>query len=133
MRRQFSLPSNDRLYLDTTGNQWETLKEEGMQWLLLHGWKVPEGYTVDQTTVALQIQPGYPDSQIDMAYFNPPLVRRDGGTIGAADVLQPIDGVQYQRWSRHRTAAGPWRPGEDAVSSHMVLVDDWLEREFRKP
>lgn len=133
MRRQFTLPSNDTLYLNSTGLSWEALKEDEMQWILLHGWKVPDGYSIDQTTVALQIQPGYPDSQIDMAYFQPALVRQDGGRIGAADIQQTIDGMSFQRWSRHRTTAASWRPGEDEISSHMVLVQDWLEREFRKP
>ena len=43
-----------------------------------------------------------------------------------------VDGKDFQQWSRHRTTESPWRPGEDDLSSHLVLVDDWLEREFKK-
>lgn len=132
MRQQFSLPEFDVTYLGSTSLPWETLSEPSGRWLLLHEWPVRHaGYNAERVTVALQIPPGYPDAQIDMAYFHPHLVRKDGGAIGAL-CAQEIDGRTFQRWSRHRTEAAPWRPGEDDVSSHLVLVDDWLEREMVK-
>ncbi len=131
MRRQFELPSFDIQYLESTGLDWETLVEGKKRWLLLHGRPVPGGYNVDRAILALQIPPGYPDAQIDMVYFSPALARKDNQTIGKADSTQAVDGKSFQRWSRHRTPAAPWRPGEDDISSHLVLVDDWLEREFK--
>ncbi len=131
MRRQFDLPSFDTDYLGTIGLDWETLKEGDGRWLLIHGWPVPAGYTVENTTVALQIPPGYPEAQVDMAYFFPALARKDNQTIGATQITQAIDGKSFQRWSRHRTPQAPWRPGEDEVATHMVLVSDWLERELK--
>jgi hypothetical protein len=131
MRRQFELPSFDTQYLGTTGLEWETLIEGDGRWLLLHNWPVRAGYNVDRALVALQLPPGYPDAAIDMAYFAPHLSRKDGKSINnLAD--HTLDGKTLQRWSRHRTDAAPWRPGEDDVSSHLVLVDDWLAREFEK-
>jgi hypothetical protein len=134
MRREFSLPSFDVSYLRTTGLAWETIKDvNGSQWLLLHERPVAHaGYSPATTTLALQIPSGYPDAQIDMAYFFPPLARSDGGQISALATVE-IDGKGFQRWSRHRTGDGPWRPGEDDLSTHLVLVDDWLERELAKP
>ena len=41
-----------------------------------------------------------------------------------------LDGKQYQQWSRHRTAANPWRPGLDNVGTHLIQVDSWLQREL---
>ena len=134
MRRQFELPSFDTQYLQTLGLKWETIAEHGgkKRWLLLHDWPVPtDGYNVGLAIVALLIAPGYPDAQIDMAYFHPPLARKDGKAIGAL-ASHNLDGKTFQRWSRHRTKEAPWRPGEDDVSSHLVLVTDWLEREFEK-
>jgi hypothetical protein len=133
MRRQFSLPEFDVRYLGAMNLQWEAICDPaGSRWLLLHDWKVRHpGYNIDRVIVALQIPPGYPDAQIDMAYFFPHLARQDGRTITALSV-QDIDGKSFQRWSRHRTGDAPWRPGEDDVSSHVVLVDDWLERELAK-
>jgi len=134
MRRQFSLPEFDVGYLGTTGLKWETITDTTQtRWLLLHEWPVRHaGYNMESVTVALQIPPGYPDAQIDMAYFHPHLARKDGRAIGALSA-QDLDGKVFQRWSRHRTGEAPWRPGEDDVSSHLVLVDDWLERELAKP
>ncbi len=133
MRREFDLPSFDVVHLDSTGLDWETIAEpNGNRWLLLHERPIWDGYTVVKATTALQIVPSYPDAQIDMVYFHPHLARTDGKPIGALST-QDIAGTVFQRWSRHRTAEAPWRPGEDDVSSHLVLVDDWLEREFAKP
>jgi hypothetical protein len=131
MRRQFELPSFDTQYLDSTGLEWETVVEGNGRWLLLHDRPVPDGYNVERAMVALQIPPSYPEAQIDMVYFFPALSRKDGKTIGRSDSTQPLDGRSFQRWSRHRSGDAPWRPGEDDVSSHLVLVDDWLEREFK--
>jgi len=132
MRRQFDLPSFDRQYLESTGLRWETVVDGDTRWLLIHERPVPSGHNVATVTVALLIVAGYPDSQIDMAYFHPHLARRDGRPIGAL-ATHNIGGISHQRWSRHRTPEAPWRPGEDDVSSHLVLVDDWLERELAKP
>jgi len=133
MRREFSLPQFDVDYLNTLGLQWETLGGAGgTHWLLIHEWPIKAGYNVDRATVALRLPSNYPDGQIDMAYFSPHLARKDGRTIGASSSAQQVDGQSFQRWSRHRTRQAPWRPGEDDVSTHLVLVDDWLERELEK-
>lgn len=132
VRRAFKLPAFDESFLNSMGLAWETIVEGGKQWLLIHDHPVPPGYTNSSAIVALQIAPGYPDTQIDMVYFAPPLARLDGVAINALTELR-IDGAVFQRWSRHRTKEHPWRPGVDDVSSHLALVEDWLEREFRKP
>ncbi len=81
--------------------------------------------------VALRIETGYPDTQLDMVYFYPHLARCDRQPIGAL-ASQTLDGKDWQRWSRHRTGQNPWRPGEDDLASHLALVEHWLEREFLK-
>lgn len=132
MRRDFELPAFDVEYLDSTGWQWETIREGAANWLLIHQFAAPSGYNHPAVTVALRIEPGYPDAQIDMVYFHPPLARADRQHIGAADSMEMIMGKSFQRWSRHRTSDNPWRPGVDDVSNHLALVTNWLEREFRK-
>ena len=82
-------------------------------------------------TVALLIPPQYADTQIDMVYVAPALARSDGRPIAAVSP-QAIQGHTFQRWSRHRTGANPWRPGVDDVASHLTLVDEWLRREFEQ-
>ena len=129
MRRQFKLPEIDEDYLDGLGLSWELIKDKGLNWLIVHGYAVPPGYTVETTSVALMIPASYPDVEIDMAYFRPELKRSDRGTIRAI-TNQTIKRKTWQRWSRHRTRTNPWRPGVDDVQSHLQLVDEWLAREI---
>lgn len=133
MRRQFSLPAGDTGFLESLGLAWETIVDSNGQWLLMPDWKhAVEGYNLNSLCAALQISPGYPDAQIDMVYFHPPLARVDGKAIGTISD-HPLDGRIFQRWSRHRTAESPWRPDVDEISTHLTLVEDWLVRELVKP
>ncbi len=75
---------------------------------------------------------GYPIAALDMVYVFPALVRRDGRPIPQTNAVQQLDGKSWQRWSRHRTAENPWRPGEDCVEHHIFLVEDWFAREFSR-
>lgn len=131
MRRQFLLPNEDCEFLDARGLHWETVKDASAQWLLIHDFPVPAGYSCEKVIAALMIAPGYPDAQIDMVYFYPPLFRTDGRAINTP-AEQPLDSKIYQRWSRHRTGQNPWRPGEDDVSTHLLLVEGWLEKELTR-
>lgn len=130
-RRQFVLPQADREFLEARGLPWETIADAGGQWLLIHDFPVPVGYNTEKVITALMIAPGYPDAQIDMVYFYPPLARTDGRAINALS-SQFLDGKNFQRWSRHRTAQNPWQPGEDDVSTHLTLVEGWLEKELTR-
>lgn len=129
LRKQFALPEEDLACLQAHGYAWETVHEGRKRWLLIHGFGIPSGYTIDRATLALHLHAAYPDAQIDMAYFDPPLARSDNVGIKAL-ARQRIDGRDFQRWSRHRTKENPWRPGEDDVCTHLTLVDDWLRREL---
>ena len=129
LRRDFRLPSIDEQYLDSLGLPWETVRDIGLLWLLVHDWKIGPGYNTDAVRIALQIPGGYSDNQIDMVYFLPPLARIDRRPIATIS-SQLICGETYQRWSRHRTSANPWRPGIDDISTHLTLVDEWLKREL---
>ena len=130
MRRVFHLPQNEVEYLNRIGLSWETVTSQGKNWLLVHGFPLPEGYRHQEASVALFIPPNYPVAQIDMCFFSPAIVRCDGQKIVATQASSVIDGQSWQRWSRHRTAQNPWRPGEDNIGTHLRLVEHWLEREF---
>jgi hypothetical protein len=132
MSQQFLLPSDDREFLNEIhGQKWETVSEGGNLWLLIHEFPVPAGYNHAQITLALLINPMYPDVQIDMAYCFPALSLNSGRAI--PNILsQQINGRQFQGWSRHRTATNPWRPGVDDISGHLNLVQHWFERELNR-
>ena len=127
---QFKLAEEDEECLAARGLLWEALLENNTRWLIIRGYPVTEGYNARMVDVALRIPPSYPDDQIDMVYFLPALALTSGKGIKALTPLQ-IDGKQYQQWSRHRTAANPWRPGLDNICTHLLQVDSWLERELR--
>lgn len=129
-RKAFSLSAEDVEFLDNKGLQWETLIENGLNWLILYGFPVPTGYNSEAVDIALQISPAYPATEIDMAYFNPQLVRISGRPISCIS-QQSIDGKIFQRWSRHRNP-GEWRPGLDNISTHLILVENWLEKELKR-
>jgi hypothetical protein len=130
-RRQFTLPSEDMEWLGNCGHDFELVIEGNVLRVILYEYAVPHGYNVDKVTVNVRIESGYPDTQIDMAYFHPPLGRVDGRAIRALS-SDNFDGRTWQRWSRHRTPANPWRPGIDNLATHFGLVDNWLARELGK-
>lgn len=131
MKKDFQLPEEDVIFLDGLGLPWEAVNDQGMQWVIVHDYPVALGYNNQKVSVAIKIETGYPRAPLDMAYFFPALQRLDGKAINAISG-QPIDGKQYQRWSRHRTGTNPWREGVDDLSTHLALVDFWFEQEFKK-
>lgn len=131
MRRDFQLPEEDTLFLDNLGLIWEALNDARMQWVIIHNYPVPAGYNVQQVKVAIKMETGYPRTPLDMVYFFPSLNRLDGKRINAVS-MQSIGGELFQRWSRHRTPANPWRAGIDDISTHISLISFWFEQEFIK-
>jgi hypothetical protein len=129
LRKQFSLPEDDIEYLDTIKLPWETFIQGNCKWLIIHDFEIPKGYNHKEAKVAIKIENGYPTAQLDMVYFFPALAKVNNGRINALS-NQVIDGLSYQRWSRHRTRQNPWRPGVDDLSAHVTLIESWLEREL---
>ncbi len=131
LRRQFDLSPEDEKFLNEYGLPWETIVD-GSPWVLIHEFPTHEGYNHARVTAAIRMETGYPASQLDMVYFYPALARKDGKPIGRTESVQQLDGKSFQRWSRHRTPQNPWKAGQDGLGSHVILIEDWLEREFGK-
>jgi hypothetical protein len=129
LRRQFDLSADDQRFLDEYGLPWETLVD-GPQWVLVHDFPTVAGYNHSRATAAIRLETGYPNTELNRVYFFPALARTDGKAIGATQATQQIDGKMFQRWSRHRTAQNPWKAGRDNIGTHILLVEDWLAREF---
>lgn len=132
LRRQFRLPAEDEEFLNRHGLPWETLAENGQRWVIAYGEAMPDGYSAIAADVAIMMAPGYPPAPLDMAYFFPPLTRKDGKAIPNADGRPVIDGKAWQAWSRHRTAEHPWIPGEDNLESHYFCMLEWLAYEPKR-
>jgi E2/UBC family protein E len=131
LRRQFDLLPEDEKFLKEYGLPWETIVD-GSQWVLIHDFSASDGYNHTRVTAAIRLETGYPSTELNMAYFYPALARKDGKPIGATQATQQIDGKIFQRWSRHRTPQNPWKIGRDNLGTHVILIEDWLEREFQK-
>jgi hypothetical protein len=131
MRKAFQLGEEDEEWLAALGRSWEAIVENNAKWLLFPDYPIPEGYNHRTATAAIRIPPSYPDDQIDMVYFHPALALVSGTAIAQLSMCA-LDRTQYQQWSRHRTQANPWRPGLDNVSTHLLQVNSWLERELEK-
>jgi len=101
-----------------------------LNWVIIYNCPVPDGYNVQVVDIALLIPPMYPAAEIDMAYFHPQLSRNNGRPIAALSA-QIIDSKTFQRWSRHRNPSD-WRPGLDNLSTHLILVENWLENELKR-
>ena len=130
-RRDFDLPKDDLDWLLASGRRFELVAEGGVLRVVLYGFPVPHGYNHSEVDLNVRIDSGYPDTQIDMVYVYPALQRSDGREI-AALAHDQFDGKHWQRWSRHRTPANPWRPGVDNLATHFGLVEEWFTRELRR-
>ena len=130
-RREFDLPQEDLEWLNRGPYRFELVAEGGVLRVVLYDFPVPPGYHQPCVDLNVRIEPGYPDSQIDMVYVHPALQRADGGSIAALS-SDNFDGKQWQRWSRHRTQANPWRPGIDNLATHFGLVEYWFARELKQ-
>lgn len=130
-RRDFNLPEDDLDWLANIPYRFELVAENGVLRVVLYGFSVPPGYNLRAADVNVRIESGYPDTQIDMVYVHPELHRLDGAPIPAT-CPEAFDGKQWQRWSRHRTPANPWRPGVDNLATHFALVEHWFLRGLDK-
>ena len=131
-RRAFQIPTSDAEGLVALGHFWETVVVPSGNWLLIHNFPVPPGFTCETTTVALQLPGGYPVAALDMVYFSPGIHRADGRPIPQTESVTVIDGVGFQRWSRHYTGANPWKAGEHSILTHLILVRYWIDRELQR-
>ena len=130
MRRAFQLAEEDLECLAALAIPWETVAENASKWIIFPEYRIPEGYNHRVASTALRIPPLYPDEQIDMVYFFPALALTSSRAIKQLTPF-PLDGKQFQQWSRHRTTANPWRPGLDNICTHLLQVNSWLERELK--
>lgn len=127
VRREFRLPEEDETYLNAVGLRWEAIVDGKLRWVLIYEHPMPEGYNLAVATLAIRIEKGYPPAKLDMCYIHPPLARADGKAIHKL-TTQQIEGVAFQRWSRHYE----WREGDDFFGSHHLRVKNWLAAELER-
>jgi Prokaryotic E2 family E len=125
-RTEFALLPQDEDHLDHLGLRWETLVHAGRRWLVIRSYPVPQGYLPATTDIAIEVPVSYPGAQLDMFYCNPALALRSGAAIPQTQHMEPVMGLPFQRWSRHRK----WDATRDTLATHLALVDESLRREI---
>lgn len=130
-KKHFQLSSEDTQFLESMGLPWDAITENGIQRIVIYDFPLPTGYSSDKVNVNMRLESGYPDVQIDMAYMYPAISRLDNKPINAT-APDMFNGLQWQRWSRHRTSANPWRPGIDNISTHVSAIKQWFKSELLK-
>ncbi len=126
-RRDFGLLPRDLAFLERMGHVWDAV-DDGRRWLILRDFPLPAHFQVRTCHLAIEMPTGYPSSQLDMFYCDPPLVLPAGHRPANADVRQVIEGREYQRWSRH-PEDGVWNPATDGLDTHFGLIELSLIRE----
>lgn len=122
-----SLPASDMAYLAERAIEYSIDAEANMTCLVLKSYVLPPGYAKPHADLLLRFNPGYPDVQPDMWWFDPPVGRADGQSIAATDAREQHLGRTWQRWSRH-LVPGQWRSGIDCLETFLALVRKELER-----
>jgi hypothetical protein len=130
-RREFALSERDIATLEALGLPWEAVREGTVCRLAIYGFHLPDGYTAREVDVAIVVEPGYPDTPMDMAFFSPALGRSNGRDISKTSTEQ-FCGRSWQRWSRHRQPPDQWMPGVDDLASHLACVRIWLAAEVTR-
>ena len=122
MSDSFELLAEDVEYLEANHQgRWRKLSEgSGKYGLLIEGFDIPAGFVQSTADLLVLIPAGYPASQLDMFYLDPPLRKSNGVDAGALSIEEHF-ARHWQRWSRHYD----WLPGEDDLTSHIEYV--WQE------
>jgi hypothetical protein len=120
------IPENDLAYLRACFPAHTISLDGGMICVVIPGFPVPAGLSVQSTDLLLRLSTGYPDIPPDMWWFSPAVCRPNGPAIPQTQVSEIYLGRQWQRWSRH-IAPGQWRSGVDSIESYLALVRKELD------
>ena len=127
-----SLPDPDVRYLASLCIESEVTPEGGMTCVTLRDWPLPVGLSHTAADLLVRLHSGYPDVAPDMWWFSPPVLMADGTSLPQTQVREHYLGRQWQRWSRHLTAA-QWRSGVDGLENYVALIRHELERSVPAP
>lgn len=127
-RRDFEVLDVDQAHLKRLGLRWETIEEGGRRWLVIYNYPVPAGYTVQVTTLALEVPPTYPGAQIYGFYAYPPLALAAGRAIPSTQLRGIIHNKEFHGWSRNR-GSQDWNVARDNVVTQLALVEAALAYE----
>jgi hypothetical protein len=127
-KREFTLDAADEERLNRLGLKWETIVEGGRHFVVVRNYPLPEGYTAKSFLLAMEIPGMFPQSPIYGFFAHPRLALASGREIPNVSQAAVILGQPVAGWSRQRTAP-PWNPATDSVRTHLLTVNECLEKE----
>ena len=127
MTSAVGLPELDIAFLDQQDVSYEVAVESGLTCVVLKQWPLPTGFDHETADLLIRLNPGYPDVQPDMWWFDPPVQLTNGQPLPATNVVEQHLGRSWQRWSRH-FPAGQWHAGIDGLENFLTLIRDDLDR-----
>jgi hypothetical protein len=123
-----TLPARDVAYLTTAGLRYDVVVDGGFLCLILPDYRLPVGYTAPSTDLLIRLPPGFPDAAPDMWWCSPPIrVAATDSYPFASEVMEPMLGRTWQRFSRH-VPPGAWQPGRHSLGTFLLLIRSDLER-----
>ena len=121
-----TLPRLDIEYLNERDIAHQLTSEGGMICIVLPSWQLPRGFDREVSDLLIRLNPGYPDVQPDMWWFDPPVRLANGQDLSNTSVVESYLGRQWQRWSRH-FSNGQWQSGVDGLQSYLALIRHSLD------
>ena len=92
-----------------------------LEWFSITYWKLPPGWNKAETTVLVQIPPGYPVTPPDNFYTENDLTLANGQQPGNSSVNQTVAGKMWRMFSYH-VESGDWHPQADPMRGHNLLT-----------
>jgi hypothetical protein len=119
------LSESDLHYLDSKGFKYRVSAPSNEIHLVIGDFELPAHYVPRKCELLLKLPPGYPNTNPDMFWTTPGIRLANGGAPLAADVIELLEGKQWQRWSRHNNT---WRPGVDDIQTKLRAVRTELDK-----
>ena len=93
---------------------------DGWSFLVISGYKLPEGFKPQAVDLLIKLPPAFPDAQPDMFWVHP-AVKTASGTLPRATCAENLLGKKWQRFSWHLNA-GAWQPGISTLRDFMRCI-----------
>lgn len=100
----------------------DVIPESGRSLVVLRDQPLPSHWNRATSDILIQVPQGYPQAALDM-FWVPPGLRLHDGRMGAnTEVIEALNGTQWQRFSWHYAPTHKWNPSTDGLMSHMRFV-----------
>lgn len=117
-----ALLEGDAQYLESKGYEYAANRDgNGLILVVIHEHPVPEAYTPTKCDLLIKLPAGYPNASLDMFWTRPDVKLKNGAWPRSSEVHEVLNGVSWQRWSRHLTASA-WRPGTDCIQTFLAAI-----------